>query len=135
MSPPPLPAALPRQARSAIALSLLWPGLGQLHNRQFLLGTSALAGNTALYLAAVPWGRIGRIYSITQTQGAELVEGHADPARVISKVIEAAFAPLPASTTVLLTLALLAALALHAFLTWQAWHYARAMPPSPPRSA
>lgn len=133
--PPPLPATSPRLARSAIALSLLWPGLGQLQNRQFLLGTSALAGNTALYLAAVPWGRIGRIYSITQTQAAELVEGRADPARVISKVIETAFAPLPASTTVFLTLALVAALALHAFLTCQAWHYARATPPSLPRSA
>ncbi len=134
MLPPPLPASSPRRARSAFALSLLWPGLGQLHNRQFLLGTAAVTGNTALYLAAIPWGRIGRIYSITQTQAGEIAEGRADPGRAINKIMEAAFAPLPARTTVLLTLALVAALALHAFLTWQAWSYARARatPPSLP---
>jgi hypothetical protein len=134
MLPPPLPATSPRRARSALGWSLLWPGLGQLHNRQLLLGTLAFAGNTALYLAAVPWGRIARVYSMTQTQTGEIVEGRADPGRAISKIIETAFAPLPASTTTLLTLALVAALALHAFLTWQAWHYAQkqARPPALP---
>jgi hypothetical protein len=134
MSPPPLPVPSPRRARSAFALSLLWPGLGQLHNRQFLLGTVALLGNTALYLAAIPWGRIGSVYSMTQTQAGEIVEGRADPGRAISKIMETAFAPLPSRTAVLLTLALVAALALHALLTWQAWSYARARsrPPALP---
>ncbi|AKC83683.1 hypothetical protein IMCC26134_14490 [Verrucomicrobia bacterium IMCC26134] len=133
--PPPLPvAARPRNHRSALALSLLWPGLGQFHNRQHGLGALFLIGNTALYLAAIPWGRFGQIYRVIQEQTGALVEGRADPEKAFAVVLKTASAPLPALTAVLVVLALIGALLLHTFVAWQAWHYARqkSRPPALP---
>ncbi len=131
MLPPPLPPSLPRRrARSALALSLLWPGLGQLHNHQFLFGTLALVSNTVLYFAAIPWGRLAGVYALIQEQSDAIVDGRTDPSRAVSKVLAAATAPLPDSTALFLTVSLFVALALHAFLTWQAWNHAKHAAPS-----
>lgn len=132
--PPPLPVARPRRALSALAWSLVWPGLGQWHNHQRRLGLIGLVTNTGLYLAAIPWSRIGRIYTVTQQQAAALLELRAGPSDVFNAVFAAAFAPVPPSMAVFLTVALIAALGLHGVLTVQAWRYARAraLPPALP---
>ena len=134
MAPPLLLAPRPRNPRSALALSLLWPGLGQFHNRQPGLGTIALLGNTALYLSAIPWGWLGRVYTVMQEQSAEIAEGRADPGRALALIIKTASTPLPRLTAALLGIALFAALGLHAFLCWHAWLIARKnqTPPSLP---
>ncbi|MEY4487807.1 MAG: hypothetical protein RIQ79_315 [Verrucomicrobiota bacterium] len=133
--PPPLPAApRPRNHRSALALSLLWPGLGQFHNRQRGLGVLFLVGNTALYLAAIPWGRLGRIYSVIQEQTGDIVEGRTDPEKVFAVVLKTASAPLPPLTALLVVLSLIGALLMHAYVAWQAWRYAKqkSSPPALP---
>ena len=133
--PPPLPTAVrPRNHRSALALSLLWPGLGQFHNRQHGLGALFLVVNTALYLAAIPWGRFARIYGVVQEQTGAMVEGQTDPEKVFAVVLKTASAPLPPITALLVVLSLIGALVMHAFVAWQAWNYARqkSRPPALP---
>lgn len=124
--PPPLPVAVrPRKPRTALTLSLVWPGLGQFYNRQLGLGTIVLVGNTGLYLLAIPWGRLGRIYSATQEQATAIVEGGIAPERAIDLLLKTASAPLPANTALLVSLALIGALTAHAGVAWQAWLYAK----------